>query len=309
VILLGPRARFEGSWIEPSIGPDLDAYLATAESAVPGLKPGEAKSVVWADPATRAATPLSLVYLHGFSADRHEVEPLVSDLAYELAANAYFARLSGHGRDAAALGEAGVSDWVRDVAEAVVVGARIGERVVLMGTSTGATLALWAAAQPEAAGRVAALVLISPNLGLRDRTSRILTWPWGGVIARAVVGPERCFEPQTPDQALHWTVCYPTRALLPMAALVRHVRSMDLAAVKSPTLLVYSPQDRVVDPTETRGVLAGLGGEGPSVYVVDGSGDRAAHVVAGSIMSPETTDAVRERVVDFLERSGVLSAH
>jgi alpha-beta hydrolase superfamily lysophospholipase len=305
LVALGPRARFEGGWVEPELGSDLEAYLAAGESAVPDLKPGEARGVVWAD--SHAATPVSLVYLHGFSADRHEVEPLVSDLARELGANAYFARLSGHAQSDAALGEATVADWLADAAEAVAVGARIGQRVVLVGTSTGGTLALWAAAQPEAAGRIDALVLISPNLGLRDPSARVLTWPWGGVIARALAGPERCFEPETPEQALHWTVCYPTRALLPMIALVEHVRSMNLSGVRAPTLLVYSTADQVVDAEETARVLGGLGGTGPTVRLVERSGDPAAHVIAGSIMSPGTTDEVRARVVDFLEREGVLT--
>ena len=304
--VLGPRARFEGRWVEPEIGADVDAYLSAQEEVVPGLKPGEAKGVVWLDPETRARTPLSLVYLHGFSADRHEVEPLVTDLGRAWGANVFFARLRGHGRDAEALGEASVASWLADASEAVAVGARIGERVVLIGTSTGGTLALWAAAQPEAEGRIGALVLISPNLGLRDRSAGMLTWPWGGVVARAVVGPERCFEPETPEQALHWTVCYPTGALLPMVALVDHVRAMDLARVRVPTLLVYSTSDQVVDARETGRILAALGGGGPTVHRVEGSGDPADHVIAGRIMSPGTTDAIRERVVEFLSEEGLL---
>jgi len=304
-VAAGPRPAVEDVWTEPVVSPDVDAYLAAREAAVHGLKPGEAKAVVWADPAARHVTPLSVVYLHGFSADRHEVEPLVTDLARDLSANAYFARLAGHGGDGAALGEATVADWLADVAEAVAIGDRIGERVVVVGTSTGGTLALWVAVRPESAGRVAALVLISPNLGLRDRAARVLTWPWGGLVARAVVGSERCFEPEGREQELHWTVCYPTRALLPMAALVRHVRSLDLSDVRVPTLVVYSRNDQVVDTGETERLLAGLGESGPSTVLVEGSGDPAHHVVAGSIMSPETTDRVREGILDFLTRSGV----
>ncbi|HUF75505.1 MAG TPA: alpha/beta fold hydrolase [Longimicrobiales bacterium] len=303
--LLGPRARFEGRWVEPDIGSDVDAYLASGEAGVGGLKPGEAKGIVWADPGTRESTPLSVVYLHGFSADRHEVEPLVTDLGKALGANVFFQRLRGHGRDGDALGEASVADWLADASEAVAVGARVGDQVVLVGTSTGGTLALWAAAQPEAEGRIAALVLISPNLGLRDPSARALTWPWGGVVARAVVGPERCFEPETPEQALHWTVCYPTRALLPMMAMVGHVRSMDLGRVRVPTLLFYSSSDQVVDAQETARILGGLGGDGPTVHLVEDSGDPAAHVIAGAIMSPGTTDRVRERILDVLEEEGL----
>jgi len=90
------------------------------------------------------------------------------------------------------------------------------------------------------------------------------------------------------------------------APLVDHVRSLDLAAIRAPTLLLYAPDDQVVDAEEATRVLAALGGHGPSAYVVEGSGDPAAHVVAGSIMSPGTTDAVRDRIVRFLHDAGVM---
>ncbi len=299
--LLGPRHRFEERWTERDVEPDVDAYLEAREAKVPTIRPGEAKSVAWVDPEARATTRLSLVYLHGFSADRHEVEPLVTELARDLGANAYFARLRGHGRDGAAMAEATVQDWLADVAEAVAIGGLIGERVVLVGTSTGATLALWAAAQEQAEDRLGALVLISPNFRPAQRTARLLLWPWGGLLARAVLGRERCFEAESREQERHWTTCYPTRALLPMMALVEHVRTMDLGRVTVPTLVVYSPDDRVVDTGETERVIAALGTDRATVFLVETSGDPADHVIAGDIMSPATTDAVRERILEFLD--------
>ncbi len=305
VAALGPRPTFEDAWLEPTLGVDVDVWLEGREAGIPRIRAGERKAVVWADPASRGQTPLAVVYLHGFSADRHEIEPLVSDLARDLGANAYFARLSGHGQDGEAMGEAAVEDWLADVVEAVAIGEAIGERVVLVGTSTGGTLALWAAARPEAAGRIAGLVLVSPNLGVRDPAAGLLTWPWGGWAARLVLGPERCFEPENEAQALHWTVCYPTRALLPMAGLVAHVQSMDLSALRTPTLVIYSPLDRVVDAQQTERPLARLGGSGPEWLVVEDDGDPAHHVVAGDIMSPATTDEVREGVLAFLAEAGL----
>ena len=300
VFTLGPRVDFEDRWAEPTLPVDLDAYLARVEGSVPNLRPGDAKSVVWRKPEAPAVTPLSLVYLHGFSADRHEVEPLVTELARDLEANVYFARLAGHGRDGAAMGEATVEAWLDDAAEAIAIGGYIGDRVVLMGTSTGGTLALWAAVQEEAQGRLAALVLVSPNLGVRDSSAPILLWPWGGALARMIVGSERCFAPRNAEQERHWTTCYPTGSLLPMMSLVDHVRSLESGALAVPTLVLYSLGDQVVDPAETERVMARLGAEPSAMYVVRGSGDPEQHVVAGAIMSPETTEVVRRRILDFL---------
>lgn len=305
VILLGPRARVVEAWVEPELPPDLEAYLARAEADVPDVRAGDERAVVWSNPATQARTEISLVYLHGFSADRHEVEPLVSRLADSLDANVYFARLRGHGRNGAAMAEATAEAWLADAAEAVAIGDRIGARVVLVGTSTGATLAFWAQARAESAGRVAATVLISPNFHPADRSARLLLWPWGGLLARLAIGPERCFEPGSAEQARHWTTCYPTSALLPMMALVEHVRTSASIEATVPTLVLYARGDRVVDASETERVVARLDGTRLEVAPWEGAGDPQQHVLAGDILSPEGTDAVAARILAFLRRAGV----
>jgi alpha-beta hydrolase superfamily lysophospholipase len=299
-LALGPRVHLEDRWAEPELPVDLDAWLADSEHGVRALREGDEKGIVWNDPEAPSVTPLSIVYLHGFSADRHEVEPLVSELAGDLGANVYFTRLAGHGQDGAAMGEATAEEWLDDTAEAIAIGGRIGGRVVLMGTSTGGTLALWAAARPEAKERIAAVVLISPNLGVRDPAAPILLWPWGGLIGRMVVGPERCFEPHSPEEARHWTVCYPPAALLPMMAVVRRARTLDDGSIQAPTLVIYSEGDQVVDPEQTLAVMPRVTSSPPKMYVVEGAEDRGQHVIAGAIMSPGATERVRARVRDFL---------
>jgi pimeloyl-ACP methyl ester carboxylesterase len=303
-LALGPRVRFEDRWIEPQIPEDVERWLSGRESAIEGVRRGDEKGIVWADPEAREVTPLSLVYLHGFSADRHEIEPVLSQLARDVGANAFFTRLRGHGRDGGAMAEATVEAWLDDTAEAVAVGARIGGRVVLVGTSTGGTLATWAAARPEASRRVAGLVLISPNYQPKDRTSRVLLYPWGSVVARVMVGPERCFVPENEAQARHWTTCYPTEVLATMMALVEHVRTMELSTVDAPTLVLYSPEDRVVEPLETERVLERMTSVKPEVRIVRNSSDPARHVLAGDIVSPASNDEVAAAIRDFLARIG-----
>lgn len=284
----------------PRVGEDVDAYLAAAEAGVPDIRPGAEKSVVWVDPALRTPTPWSIVYLHGFSADRHEVEPLLTDLGSSLGANVFYTRLAGHGRDAEAMGEATVDAWLLDAAEAMEVGRAIGGRVLLVGTSTGATLALWAAARSDLSEDLGALVLLSPNLGPRDPRSRLLLWPWGGLIARLVEGPERCFETHGEAHARHWTECYPTSALLPMMALAEAVRTSRLEDIRTPTLVVYVPDDQVVDPREIEIGYERLGADVKALHAVVAPGDPERHVPAGDALSPESTDHVLGAIQAFI---------
>jgi hypothetical protein len=79
--------------IDPRVRPvalpaDLDGYLARSEAGYGDIVPGTEKTIVWAS-ASKSRTPLSIVYLHGFSASRQECAPLPQLLARSLGANLY----------------------------------------------------------------------------------------------------------------------------------------------------------------------------------------------------------------------------
>ena len=92
--------------------------------------------------ASERKTPYSVVYLHGFSATRQETAPLAECVADSLGANLFETRLAGHGREREPLADVRAEDWLHDAAEALAIAARLGERVIVIGTSTGATLAV-----------------------------------------------------------------------------------------------------------------------------------------------------------------------
>jgi alpha-beta hydrolase superfamily lysophospholipase len=246
---------------------------------------------------------VSVVYVHGFSADPHELDPVPQRLADSLGANLFVTRLAGHGlTEGAGLADVTVTDWLRDTEEAMAIGARLGGKVVLVGTSIGGTLAVWAAAASRRRDHLTALVVVSPNFGLRDGSAELLLWPWGGLLARLVVGEERCWTPVNAEQERHWTTCYPTRALLPMMALVDLVRRTDLSRVTAPTLVLFSSQDQVVDPDETRRRIATFGSATRTLVEITGDGDPAHHVLAGDILSPGSTDRVVAEMLAFVRR-------
>ncbi|MEE4361728.1 MAG: alpha/beta fold hydrolase, partial [Pseudomonadales bacterium] len=137
----------------------LDAWLAAREARHDDLREETDERIVWAA-GERRRTPLSIVYLHGFSASRRETAPLCDRMAEALGANLFYARLAGHGRSPEAMGEATVADWLDDAQRAWSLGTRLGQRVAFVGTSTGGTLATLFASRC-ADPRLAALMLIA----------------------------------------------------------------------------------------------------------------------------------------------------
>ena len=300
----GPVYRVDARITAPSLptaGGDaavLEPWLAAAESRFPDIVPGAEKTIVWAHP-DRRRTPLAVVYLHGYTATRQEVAPLCDRLAAALGANLFYTRLAGHGRAPAALGEASAEDWLRDAAEALAIGRALGERVVVVGTSTGGTLALWLAQRPEAAD-IAAQILVSPNLGPRDERSTLLAGPWGYQLQRWLIGEEYRWQPANERQAKYWTWKYPARALVPMMALVKSVRDSPLEDIRVPTLVIHSPKDSVVSPARIEAAYARLGAPVKRIVKVEDSEDRAHHVLAGDILAPSGTAALLAPMLDFV---------
>jgi esterase/lipase len=296
----GPVYRIDARIAAPAVPAPamLEAWLSAAEARFPDIVPGAGKSIVWAH-ADRRRTPLAIVYLHGYTATRQEVAPLCDRLAASLGANLFYTRLAGHGRAPAALGEASAEDWLRDAAEALAIGRALGERGVVVGTSTGGTLALWLAQQPDAAD-IAAQILISPNLGPRNERSTLLAGPWGYQLQRLLIGEEYRWQPANERQAKYWTWRYPARALVPMMALVKSVRGSPLEDIRVPTLVIHSPKDSVVSPARIEQAYARLGSPMKQIVKVEDSEDRAHHVLAGDILAPSGTEALLAPMLAFV---------
>ena len=106
------------------------------------LIPGAEKTIRFQHEDHRK-TKFSLVYVHGFSASRQDCCPVPELVAEHLEANTFYARLAAHGLRDEDFANVSANDWLNDIHEAVEIGKQLGDRVVLMGHSTGGTLGLW----------------------------------------------------------------------------------------------------------------------------------------------------------------------
>ena len=276
----------------------LDGWLQTGEAAYPDLRPGTAKGIVW-QVADRQRRPWAVVYLHGYSASRHETAPLAEVVGQALGAHVFYTRLTGHGRSGPPMAEALPQDWLADTLEAVRIGQLLGERVLLMSCSTGATLATWLGTLPLG-GQVAAHVFLSPNFGPRDWRAELVNWPWGRRLVLALAGETRSWVPESEAEALAWTTCYPTRAVFPMMAMVKAVRDSDLASFQAPVQVYYSERDDTVSPARIKAAFARLGSPHKELLPVTYSQSKGQHVLAGAIKDPSAVAPMAQSIVIWL---------
>lgn len=316
VFFTGPRTRVEqplvggatpmlaeGGVAMPIVLAELPAWLAMRERNAGVTDSNVAKHITFADGAIK--TPYAVVYLHGFSATRQETAPLSADVARALGANLFETRLHGHGLPGDSLGNVTVRDWLTDAADALEIGGRLGDSVIVIGTSTGGTLAAWLATLPRTMRpNLFALVLVSPNFGPKDPMAAMLTLPWAARVLPKFI-PTREWTAGNDEQKRYWTMRYPSTALFPMQAMVEHVRDRPVDGYDIPTLTFYNADDHVVDATRTIAwldrVQATSRAREERVVVTPRAGEDG-HVIAGRIVSPSQTAMFRDRIVSFVKQ-------
>lgn len=213
----------------------------------PGLKirPGCEAKIVWANDSTRQATEYVLLYLHGFSASRREGYPVNEDFARYFGCNAFLARLASHGE----ITENPLLDMTPErlyesAKEALVVAHQLGKKVIIMGSSTGCTLALKLTADfPE---MVYGMILYSPNVQIKQKAAALLSGPWGLQIARLNYGGKFRVTDDDPKGEIckFWFCKYRAEATVYLQQLIDATMKKEVfAKVKCPVFVGYYYKD------------------------------------------------------------------
>lgn len=232
----------------PSDPDQLEQYVA-ANEALHKLKPDNEARIVWAD-SSRKRTAYSVVYIHGFSASQEEGDPVHEQFAKTFGANMYLARMADHGIDTTdQLLYFNAERWWKSSREALAIGKALGDKVILMSTSTGGTMALVLASfYPE---DIFALINMSPNIAINDPNAWLLNKPWGLQIARMVMGGKsRVFAPDA-EKDKYWNAEYRLESVTQLQELVEDRMTPEtFSKVKCPTLnLYYFKNEQEQDPT------------------------------------------------------------
>jgi alpha-beta hydrolase superfamily lysophospholipase len=297
---------FKASFEPRRFGEGVQVYFESIESRFKDITPGTEKRVIWRDGFKEQRTPVSVLYVHGFSATSEEIRPVPDQVAEALGANLVFTRLRGHGRSGDAMAEATVNHWMMDLAEGLAAARQVGDKVVVIATSTGATLMTAAALDTEMSQDVATMIFVSPNYGINNPLVPLLTLPAARYWLPPLAGHQRSFPARNASHETFWTNTYPSVAVLPMAALVDSVMKKDVSQIDVPALFWLSASDRVVRPDLTVGIAGRWGGSVDIQTVTLGDDDDPnSHVIAGDIMSPGQTDVTVFGFLKWLKTQGI----
>jgi pimeloyl-ACP methyl ester carboxylesterase len=222
----------------------LESYIEQHEAAHK-IKPDNEARIVWANDSLKNQTEYALVYLHGFSASQGEGDPVHRDLAKKFGCNLYLSRLAEHGIDTTEpMVNLTADNYWASAKEALAIGKQLGKKVILVGTSTGGTLALKMAAEyPD----IYALILMSPNIAINDPTAWILNNPWGLQVARMVTGSKYLESKDTSEGfRKYWTPRYRIEAAVSLEELVETTMKKEtFQKVTQPVLTMYYYKDKV----------------------------------------------------------------
>ena len=305
IYLLGPRPSepvYDQKLPEMPPTPYLESYISKRE-AVHKLRPDNHARIIWANDSLKNITDYSILYLHGFSSSQGEGDPIHKRIAKKYGYNLYLSRLAEHGIDTTEKLVNLTADKLWESAkEAYAIASRLGKKVIIMGTSTGASLALMLAANyPE----VHSLILLSPNIEIFDGAAWILNNPWGLQIARVVNGSDYVISSDTrPLYKQYWCYKYRLEAVVELEEMLESAMTPELfSKVTQPTLMLYYyrdkvNQDSVVKVEAMHKMYAALGTSNDKKRSVPIP--KAGNHVIGSYIKSQDVETVRMEIEKFM---------
>ncbi len=249
VYLLGPRPHtpvyITAMPFVPTEATLLETYIKDNE-AQHKLKPNNEARIVWANDSLKQKTEYAIVYLHGFSASQEEGNPIHTNIAKEFGCNFYLSRLAEHGIDTTEpLANLTPEKYWESAKQALAIGKQLGNRIILMGTSTGGTNALQlAAAYPK---DIAALVLMSPNIAINNDNAYLLNKHWGLQLAKMITGNDHITSGDSrPIYKEYWYYHYPLQAVVQLQEMLETTMTKEtFEKIKQPVLMLYYYKDSV----------------------------------------------------------------
>ncbi len=289
---------------QPSV---IETYIALNEKKH-RIKPNNEARIVWADSSMKKSE-YAVVYLHGFSASQMEGDPVHQRFAKQFGCNLFLSRLADHGIDTTeALLQFTADRFWESAKEALAIGKAIGDKVILLSTSTGGTAALMLAA--EYPKDVFAIINMSPNIEINDPAAFLLNDPWGLQIARIVLGGNYREWIADEQRAKYWNSKYRLESVVQLEELIESSMNEEtFSRVNQPSLTLYYYKSLKEQDTEVK-VSAMLKmnemlATPDSLKAAVAIPNAAVHVLGSSMVSKDV-DGVYQHIEKFaIEKLGL----
>ena len=282
---------------------EVKSWIHQKELKFINIKEGNESRIIFYDSVPKK-TNLSIVYLHGFSGSSQDGYPVHINTAKKLKSNIYLPRLYAHGLNSdEPLLEYTGEKYLDSAREALAIGKIIGEKVILMCTSTGCSAALALAANHP---QVSALVMYAPNIRITHPLDFVATLPWGLYIVRLVEGGKYHYITNTwEDKEKFWTTKYRLEAPIEMQNLLETAMNEEVfRKVMVPTFSGFYyknevEQDNVVSVNAMRMMFKQLGTE-DSLKLEIAFEDAGGHEIAYNIVNKNYLK-VQKSTLKFLQ--------
>lgn len=216
---------------------DLNDWINNKEATFDNIKPDNASQLIFHDTIPQKTT-YSVLYLHGFSASRAEGNPIHLNIAKALKANLYLPRLSDHGLiEEEPMLHFTAQRYLDSAKEALAVAKKIGDKVIVVSSSSGSTLSLILGNDSQ----IEALLLFGPNVEIYNPDAKLLTLPWGLYIARIVLGSKyHIMDKITKQKRNYWTTRYRLECTLHLQKLLETAMRPEIfERITSPVFMGY----------------------------------------------------------------------
>ncbi|MCL5126870.1 glycerophosphodiester phosphodiesterase family protein [Algibacter sp. L4_22] len=230
---------------------NIENIVNAKESNTKNIKPNNQARIIWSENYKEKQSPIAFVYLHGFGASSREGEPIMSKLSKRYNANVYMSRLKEHGiKRADNFKDLTPENYLETAKEALSIGKLIGEKVILVSTSTGGSLSLKLASEDSS---IAGLIMYSPFIDLINPAFKTIVTPEGKAgFIKMNKGSEIIKQTRPEEEAKYWSTIYHVdgyEALIKM--IIKTMTPQTFSKVKTPTFVGYyykneEEQDQVV---------------------------------------------------------------
>ena len=218
-----------------------------------------------AEPYSADGGSTGVLLLHGFTGSPKSMKPWGERMAAE-GHTVRVPRLPGHGTRWQDMNLTRWEDWYAEADRAFIELQKSCERVFVFGLSMGGSLTCWLATRhPELAGIICINPAVQPDPGMVDLVAGMVE---GGMDRMDAIGNDVA-DPEVVELAYDQTPLPPLLTMFEAASAV----GAELGKITSPMLLMTSPQDHVVPPTDSDVLAAAVSGPVERVSL-----DRSFHV-------------------------------